>query len=45
MNYSVSADGYVYIVDGMNKIVVADKYANQLASYTTKGTRPTNTYY
>ncbi|MDF2645702.1 MAG: hypothetical protein K0Q73_1507 [Paenibacillus sp.] len=44
VNYSVSADGYVYIVDGMNKIVVADKYANQLASYTTKGTRPTNTF-
>lgn len=44
VNYSVSADGYVYIVDGMNKIVVADKYANQLASYSTKGTRPTNTF-
>lgn len=42
VSYSVSADGYVYIVDGFNKIVVADKFANQLASFPTKSLRPTN---
>ncbi|MDR6878883.1 PKD domain-containing protein [Bacillus sp. 3255] len=41
-HYSVSADGYVYVVDGFNRIVVTDKFANQLASFPTKSLRPTN---
>ncbi|MEC0228999.1 PKD domain-containing protein [Paenibacillus alba] len=43
IRFTVSADGYVFIVDGLNKIVVTDKYAVKIAEYTTAGIRPVST--
>ncbi|GGI45368.1 hypothetical protein GCM10008018_11730 [Paenibacillus marchantiophytorum] len=43
IRFTVSADGFVYVVDGLNKIVIANKHAVKLAEYTTAGMRPTNT--
>ncbi|MGG1551372.1 PKD domain-containing protein [Paenibacillus ferrarius] len=42
IRFVTSADGYIYVVDGLNKIVVMDKYATKLAEYTTVGTRVYN---
>jgi hypothetical protein len=40
VRYSVSADGYVYVVDGFNKVIVANKHAVKLAEHSTLGLRP-----
>ncbi|MGG1518330.1 CARDB domain-containing protein [Paenibacillus oryzisoli] len=42
IRFVTSADGYIYVVDGLNKIVVMDKYATKFAEYTTAGTRVYN---
>ncbi|SDO28184.1 PKD domain-containing protein [Paenibacillus sp. yr247] len=42
VKWDVSGDGYVYIVDGLNKVIVADKYAAKIAEYTTSNLRPKN---
>ncbi|MEC0267441.1 PKD domain-containing protein [Paenibacillus anseongense] len=40
VKWDVSEDGYVYIVDGFNKITVADKFATKVADFTTANLRP-----
>lgn len=40
VKWDVSEDGYVYIVDGFNKITVVDKFATKVAEYTTANLRP-----
>lgn len=42
VKWDVSEDGFVYIVDGFNKITVADKFATKVAEYTTANLRPKN---
>ncbi|WP_161409361.1 PKD domain-containing protein [Paenibacillus silvestris] len=42
VKWDVSEDGYVYIVDGFNKVIVADKFATKIAEYTTANLRPMN---
>ncbi|MBP1963416.1 CARDB domain-containing protein [Paenibacillus aceris] len=40
VKWDVSEDGYVYIADGFNKLIVADKFAAKMAEYTTANVRP-----
>ncbi|WP_171683581.1 glycoside hydrolase family 78 protein [Paenibacillus planticolens] len=42
VRWDVSEDGYVYVADGFNKVIIADKFATKIAEYTTANLRPKN---